>query len=153
MYPPGQLCRFFSFRYALRELLALTLNDLDFSKKNTINIDKNLQQKTRRLLHKTENGTRCTYAGLDHGGITAVQTRLYGLPGTDRVYLLYQKLNLGNMQRASERQVGLIRIHDLRHSHVSTFNWYGIHSHLIADRIGDTVQMVNNTYGHLYSQP
>ena len=26
----------------------------------------------------------------------------------------------------------------------------GFSPHLIAERIGDTVQMVNNTYGHLY---
>ena len=43
-----------------------------------------------------------------------------------------------------------IRIHDLRHSHVSLLIDMGFFPHLIADRIGDTVQMVNNTYGHLY---
>ena len=43
-----------------------------------------------------------------------------------------------------------IRIHDLRHSHVSLLIDLEFTPHLIAERIGDTVQMVNNTYGHLY---
>lgn len=36
------------------------------------------------------------------------------------------------------------------HSHVSLLIDMGFSAHLIAERIGDTVQMVNNTYGHLY---
>ena len=55
------------------------------------------------------------------------------------------------MKRCSEKAgVPLIRIHDLRHSHVSLLIDMGFTPILIAERIGDTVQMVNNTYGHLY---
>lgn len=55
------------------------------------------------------------------------------------------------MQRcAAAAGVPIIRIHDLRHSHVSLLIDMGFSPHLIAERIGDTVQMVNNTYGHLY---
>jgi len=46
--------------------------------------------------------------------------------------------------------VKLIRIHDIRHSHVSLLIDLGFPPMLIAERIGDTVGMVNNIYGHLY---
>lgn len=55
------------------------------------------------------------------------------------------------MKRGSTAaNIPIIRIHDLRHSHVSLLINMGFSPHLIAERIGDTVQMVNNTYGHLY---
>ena len=55
------------------------------------------------------------------------------------------------MKRACEAaDIPYIRIHDLRHSHVSLLIDLKFTPHLIAERIGDTVQMVNNTYGHLY---
>ena len=37
-----------------------------------------------------------------------------------------------------------------RDTHVSLLINMGFSPHLIAERIGDTVQMVNSTYGHLY---
>lgn len=47
-------------------------------------------------------------------------------------------------------EVKFIRIHDIRHSHVSMLIDLGFSPHLIAERIGDTVDMVSNVYGHLY---
>lgn len=43
-----------------------------------------------------------------------------------------------------------IRIHDLRHSHVSLLIDLGFSPYLVAERIGDTVDMVQKIYGHLY---
>ena len=43
-----------------------------------------------------------------------------------------------------------IRVHDFRHSHVALLIHMGFPALLIAERIGDTVEMVNKTYGHLY---
>ncbi len=43
-----------------------------------------------------------------------------------------------------------IRVHDLRHSHVSLLIELGYRTHAIADRIGDTPEMVDKTYAHLY---
>ena len=43
-----------------------------------------------------------------------------------------------------------IRTHDIRHSHVSLLIELGFSPLLIAERIGDSVDMVNNIYGHLY---
>ena len=77
--------------------------------------------------------------------------RLYGISDNDRVFTFTKSLISGNIKRgASATGLQVIRIHDLRHSHVSLLIEMGFSPHLIAERIGDTVQMVNNTYGHLY---
>lgn len=46
--------------------------------------------------------------------------------------------------------VPYLNIHGFRHSHVSLLINKGFSAHDIADRIGDTVTMVNEIYGHLY---
>lgn len=46
--------------------------------------------------------------------------------------------------------VKIIRIHDLRHSFVSMMIHLGINLMVVADLIGDTVEQVTKTYGHLY---
>ena len=43
-----------------------------------------------------------------------------------------------------------MHIHGFRHSHVSMLINKGFSAHAIAKRIGDTVTMVNEIYGHLY---
>ncbi len=45
-----------------------------------------------------------------------------------------------------------IRIHDLRHSFVSMLIHNGANLMVVADLIGDTVQQVTQTYGHLYQE-
>ena len=76
---------------------------------------------------------------------------IYGISANDRVFTFTKSLIRGNMEHGSASAgVPFIRIHDLRHSHVSLLMDMGFSPHLIAERIGDTVQMVNNTYGHLY---
>ncbi len=137
------------------ELLALTLQDFDFDA-NTISITKSLQHRAKLgdliTPPKTDNGIRCI--SMPH---TIMQTikgyteRIYGISDTDRVFTFTKSLISGNMTRgAASANVQRIRIHDLRHSHVSLLIDMGFSPHLIAERIGDTVQMVNNTYGHLY---
>ncbi len=44
----------------------------------------------------------------------------------------------------------IIRIHDLRHSFVSMLIHLGANFIVVADLIGDTVEQVTKTYGHLY---
>lgn len=41
-------------------------------------------------------------------------------------------------------------IHDLRHSFVSMLIHLGANLMVVADLIGDTVEQVTKTYGHLY---
>lgn len=136
------------------ELLALTLSDVDFTAK-TLNIDKSYQHNAHGGIltpPKTENGIRV---------ITIPETimeelhdyidRLYYIAPSDRIFLFTKSLIRGAIKKYSSlANIPYIRIHDLRHSHVSLLIDMGFSAHLIAERIGDTVQMVNNTYGHLY---
>lgn len=48
--------------------------------------------------------------------------------------------------------VEVIRIHDLRHSFVSMLIHLGANLMVVADLIGDTVEQVMKTYGHLYQE-
>ncbi len=48
--------------------------------------------------------------------------------------------------------VEVIRIHDLRHSFVSMLIHYGANFMVVADLIGDTVEQVMKTYGHMYEE-
>lgn len=83
--------------------------------------------------------------------IQAYTDKIYGLESDNRVFTFTKSLIRGNMRRGAEKaEIPFIRIHDMRHSHVSLLINMGFSPHLIAERIGDTVQMVNSTYGHLY---
>lgn len=137
------------------ELLALTMQDLDFEA-NTININKSLQHRAKAgdliTPPKTDNGIRCiSMPPAIMQTIKSYTERIYGISDKDRVFTFTKSLINGNMKRgAASAKVQNIRIHDIRHSHVSLLIEMGFSPHLIAERIGDTVQMVNNTYGHLY---
>lgn len=136
------------------ELLALTPADLDY-KQNTISITKSLQRKDRQnyiTAPKTDNGVRVISmpaAVMEH--LEDYTSKIYDLQQDDLIFTFTRSLIRGNMKRACEAaDIPYIRIHDLRHSHVSLLIDLKFTPHLIAERIGDTVQMVNNTYGHLY---
>lgn len=136
------------------ELLALTINDFDFST-NVISITKSYQHKKGKDIitpPKTENGIRnISMPATIMQEVLEYSQRIYGLSGSDRLFSFSRELLRGNMRRASkEANIPLIRLHDLRHSHVSLLIDMGFTPHLIAERIGDTVQMVNSIYGHLY---
>lgn len=45
-----------------------------------------------------------------------------------------------------------IRMHDLRHSFVSMCIHLGASVYVVADLIGDTVEQILKTYGHLYNE-
>lgn len=45
-----------------------------------------------------------------------------------------------------------IRIHDLRHSYTSMLIHLGANLMIVADLIGDTVEQVTKTYGHMYQE-
>lgn len=136
------------------EMLALTPSDIDFDA-GTIDINKSYQHRSGGGVvspPKTSNGIRTvTMPNAIMDELRAYIDRLYHIEPEERIFLFTKSLIRGNMKRGSEAAgIPLIRIHDLRHSHVSLLIEMGFSPHLIAERIGDTVQMVNNTYGHLY---
>lgn len=52
----------------------------------------------------------------------------------------------------SKAGVKRIRLHDLRHSFVSMLIHLGANMTVIADLIGDTIEQVTKTYGHMYEE-
>lgn len=78
-------------------------------------------------------------------------SRLYGLTPDDRVfYMTCTALNKELTRCTQLTYLPDIRVHDLRHSHVSLCIELGYSVVLVARRIGDTVPVVMRTYAHLY---
>lgn len=133
------------------ELLALTLGDLDFQE-DTVSITKTYHRGGASGPPKTDNGVRrISMPSAIMRELQAYVDKIYGIRPPDRVFTFTDNLIRGHIDRGAKKAgVPRIRIHDLRHSHVSLLIELGFSPHLIAERIGDTVQMVNNIYGHLY---
>lgn len=136
----------------LGELQALTLSDIDFTE-NKIHITKTLQQNTHVIgTTKTENGIRTvTMPAAIMEELKDYVARLYDIQPEERLFPYSRSLiTRGKDKAADKANMPRIRVHDLRHSHVSLLIELGFTPHLIAERIGDTVQMIYSTYGHLY---
>lgn len=136
------------------ELLALTIEDCNFDAR-TINIDKTLYRINGEPIiapPKTKNSIRIvSMPAAIMDDLRAYIDRIYKPQKDTRIFMTSKSAFRYNMIKyAKNAGVSVIRNHDLRHSHVSLLIELGFSPHLIADRIGDTVQMVNNTYGHLY---
>ena len=77
--------------------------------------------------------------------------RFYDHSQTERIFPRTNSKLLTAMKNGCKASgIKRIRIHDIRHSHVSLLIDMGFSAHLVAERIGDTVEMVNKIYGHLY---
>lgn len=76
---------------------------------------------------------------------------IYGISPSDRIFYFTKSALNKELDYICEKSgVKRIRVHDLRHSHVSLLVELGYRSYAIADRIGDTPEMVDKTYAHLY---
>lgn len=138
----------------LGEFRALTFGDLDFNN-NTITINKNMQiLDSKEIIYtpKSENGNRIiTMPDAIMDDLKAYCGKIYGICNDDRLFPFKpHRIRKCMSKSSSVAEVKNIRIHDLRHSHVSLLIELGFTPYLIAERIGDTVQMVNEVYGHLY---
>lgn len=101
---------------------------------------------------KTENSIRVTsLPDFVYDELINYTERIYGLQDDERIFY-FQKTALNKELDRISKLAGVerIRVHDLRHSHVSLLVELGYSVHAIADRIGDTPEMVNKTYAHLY---
>lgn len=136
------------------EALALTPTDIDLEK-GVISVTKTYYRTQKQDVitsPKTPNSVR----NVPIPEFLRRQTReymekIYGLGPSDRLFSLVNNTIRHPLDRACKRSgVKRIRVHDLRHSHVSLLIELGFPALLIAERIGDTVDMVNNIYGHLY---
>lgn len=136
------------------ELLALSKKDIDFEN-NIISITKTYSPKNKGeqiTSPKTPNSYRTiTIPKFLCEHLQEYIQRFYDLDPSARLFpVLPDWLRRRLTKGCNVSGVKAIRIHDIRHSHVSMLIDLGFSPHLIAERIGDTVDMVNNVYGHLY---
>jgi integrase len=137
------------------EALALTLDDIDFDK-NEIHISKTyyrLKRKDVITAPKTKTSVRVVTAPeFLMSEIKAYADRLYKYPTDARLFPVVAKAVENVFKRYTEKAgVKKIRIHDLRHSHVSYLINQGVEPLLIKERLGHTdIRITLNTYGHLY---
>jgi len=77
--------------------------------------------------------------------------QLYGIGEHDRMFMITKSYLHHEMDRgAKESGVKRIRIHDLRHSHISLLIEMGFSAVAIADRVGHESIDITYRYAHLF---
>ena len=136
------------------ELLALTPEDFDFDK-GTIRINKSYQRMNRRDVitdPKTPKSNRVVQ--MPEFLVEEMRDyicRLYKIGPKDRIFAftkdyLHHEMNRGSAAAGVKR----IRIHDLRHSHVSLLIDLGYSAVAIGDRLGHETIEITLRYAHLF---
>lgn len=137
------------------ELLALTLNDIDFDKCK-MNINKTYYRMDRKDIittPKTENSVRTIeIPEFLAEEIRDYSNRIYDLQGDDRLFPIIGESLQHKLQNSIKKAgVRKIRVHDFRHSHVAFLINQGVRPLLIKNRLGHKgIKITLNTYGHLY---
>ena len=136
------------------ELLALTPADFDFEKQ-TVTINKSFQHLNGRDIitsPKTEKSNRTIE--LPNFLCDEIQDylgMLYELKKKDRIFTVTKSYLHHEMDRGSKAAgVKRIRIHDLRHSHISLLIDMGFSAVAIADRVGHESIEITYRYAHLF---
>lgn len=136
------------------ELLALTPADILPDKRIDINKNYAKVQGTELFLTpKTSKGNRkISIPDFLYDDIQQYISRLYGIEKNDRIfYFTKYALESGIKRGAAKANLKPIRVHDLRHSHVSMLIDMGINIVEISERIGhESVKTTLDTYAHLY---
>ena len=136
------------------ELLALTAEDFDFVK-GTVRINKSYQRiKGKDIITspKTKKSNRTiTMPSFLCEEMQEYLKMIYGLENTERIFKISKKYLSNEIERGS-RAVGIqrIRIHDLRHSHISLLIDMGFSALAIADRVGHESIEITYRYAHLF---
>ncbi len=136
------------------ELLALTPADFDF-KRSTVTITKSFQRlKGRDVITtpKTPKSNRVIKMPqfLCEEMQDFIKT-LYGVEPDDRIFTVTKQYLHHEMDRgAKESDVKRIRIHDIRHSHISLLIDMVFSAIAIADRVGHESIDVTYNYAHLF---
>jgi len=136
------------------ELLALTPSDFDFEK-GTVSITKSYQRiKCKDVITdpKTKKSNRVIKMPdflVDE--IKDYISQLYEINENDRLFNISKKYLFNEMMRGSKAAgVKKIRIHDLRHSHISLLIEMGYSAVAIADRVGHESIDITYRYAHLF---
>ena len=136
------------------ELLALTPADFDFEK-NTVSINKTYNRLNGRDVitpPKTEKSNRViTMPKFLSDEMHDYLKMLYDVGEKDRLFPISKSYLQREMERgAKETGVRRIRIHDIRHSHVSLLIDMGFSATAIADRVGHESIDITYNYAHLF---
>ena len=136
------------------ELLALTTADFDFER-STLRINKSYQRlKGKDVITEPKTAKSNRIIRIPRFLADEVQDyfkSLYGLKETDRIFPISKHYLHNEMDRGS-RAAGVkrIRIHDLRHSHVSLLIEMGFSAVAIAERVGHESIDITYRYAHLF---
>ena len=136
------------------ELLALTPADFNFTKK-TVRINKTYQRIHGQDLI-TSPKTRKSVRTVEMPDFLCDEMRdylksLYKVQKNDRIFPITKSYLQHEMRRGSkEAGVKRIRIHDLRHSHISLLIDMGFSAVAIADRVGHESIDITFRYAHMF---
>jgi len=136
------------------ELLALTPADFDFNK-STVTISKSYQRINKEDIvtePKTPKGNRIiTMPDFLCQQMKEYIHSLYGCKQTDRIFPITKSYLHHEMDRGSKEQgIKRIRVHDIRHSHVSLLIDMGFSAVAIADRVGHESIDITFRYAHMF---
>ena len=136
------------------ELLALTSEDFDFEK-GTLRINKSYQRIDKRDVitpPKTKKSNRIIkMPEFLCEEVKEYLNMLYGIKPTDRIFLISKSFLHHEMTRGSESAgVKRIKVHALRHSHVSLLIDMGFSAVAIAARVGHESIDITYRYAHLF---
>lgn len=136
------------------ELLALTPDDFDFHN-NTVRINKSYQRINKQDIitsPKTKKSNRIVQMpDFLSEEIQDYLNQLYGAEPNSRIFPITKHYLKHEMQRGcKETGVKPIRIHDLRHSHISLLIDMGFTALAIADRVGHESIDITYRYAHLF---
>ena len=137
------------------ELLALTPSDFDF-KNNLLHISKTYNRINGKDVitpPKTETSNRTI--SIPEFLKEEVQDYIegyYGMPENERLFPIVARTLQKRMKQFMEKAgVKVIRVHDMRHSHVAYLIHQGVQPLIIKERLGHRdIKITLNTYGHLY---
>ena len=136
------------------ELLALTSADFNFEK-STVRINKSYQRlKGRDIITDPKTPKSNRIIQMPEFLVKEMQeylSQLYKLESTDRIFPITKSYMHHEMDRGS-KQAGVkrIRIHDIRHSHISLLIDMGFSAIAIADRVGHESIDITYNYAHLF---
>ena len=138
----------------LGELLALTAADFDFDK-STVRINKSYQRIGGEDI-VTDPKTAKSIRSVQMPDFLAEEIKdyiksLYGMGNDERIFPISKNYLHREMSRGCKATgVKRIRIHDLRHSHVSLLIEMGFSAVAIADRVGHESIDITYRYAHLF---
>ena len=136
------------------ELLALTPADFDFGK-STVSINKSYQRIDREDVitePKTPKSNRIiSMPDFLCQEMKEYISSIYGCKPTDRIFPITKSYLHHEMDRGSKEQgIKRIRVHDLRHSHVSLLVEMGFSAVAIAERVGHESIDITFRYAHMF---